>query len=127
MERNPWECPRCHHVNGPHVDQCPCEPRGGVTAARPAPVPSQPPATVSVTTSPHGFWYGGGGSGSSGPSPGDVVGGPGGGGGNGGAAVTGGEGITVHSHVHLDGKEIFKSVQRQALARQARSGGLRAV
>ncbi len=20
-----WECPRCHKINGPHVDQCDCK------------------------------------------------------------------------------------------------------
>lgn len=23
-ERAPWECPRCHRVNAPHVDRCDC-------------------------------------------------------------------------------------------------------
>lgn len=22
--RTGWECPRCHNINGPHVDQCSC-------------------------------------------------------------------------------------------------------
>jgi len=49
-DRFPWECPRCHHVNAPHVDQCPCGgPGGGVTADVPAPPPAQPPATVTMT------------------------------------------------------------------------------
>jgi len=49
LEPIPWECPRCHRVNGPHVDQCPCGPDGGVTAEVPVPAPSQPPATVTMT------------------------------------------------------------------------------
>jgi hypothetical protein len=24
--RQPWECPRCHRINGPHVDHCDCKP-----------------------------------------------------------------------------------------------------
>jgi len=49
-DRFPWECPRCHHVNAPHVDQCPCGgPGGSVTADVPAPPPAQPPATVTMT------------------------------------------------------------------------------
>jgi len=48
-DRFPWECPRCHRVNGPHIDQCPCGPDGGVAAEVPAPAPSQPPATVTMT------------------------------------------------------------------------------
>ena len=24
-ERKPWECPRCHKINAPHVDRCDCQ------------------------------------------------------------------------------------------------------
>jgi phage-related tail protein len=39
------------------------------------------------------------------------------------ASGTVGDGvIEVHSHVHLDGKEIFKTVQRESVGAQRRSG-----
>lgn len=26
IKREAWECPRCHKINGPHIDQCSCHP-----------------------------------------------------------------------------------------------------
>lgn len=27
-EQKAWECPRCHKVNAPHIDQCSCDAAG---------------------------------------------------------------------------------------------------
>lgn len=31
-----WECPKCHVVNGPHVDRCPCTAGAAAVAKAPA-------------------------------------------------------------------------------------------
>lgn len=38
-----WECPRCHRINAPHVDQCTCDSDGaGVVVLNPPVLPTLP-------------------------------------------------------------------------------------
>jgi hypothetical protein len=134
----PWQCPACKTWIRPDVSEHKCPPDDGVTASLPAPAPTQPPATISVTTRPHGLWYGQGGSGGattftgstitwvSNPATGGLLAAGCGGPGQAGDAATsasGGSDIVIHSHVHLDGKEIARSVQKEMLRHQQRNSG----
>ena len=44
-----WQCPQCGTWMRPDVTEHKCAPDGGVGAEVPAPAPSQPPATVTMT------------------------------------------------------------------------------
>ena len=49
MTAGPWQCPACKTWVRGDVTEHRCGPDGGVTAEVPAPAPSQPPATVTMT------------------------------------------------------------------------------
>lgn len=51
-ERNAWECPRCHKVNAPHVDQCSCDGNAVIGIPLP-PQPIVPPVTVPYVPWPY--------------------------------------------------------------------------
>jgi len=49
MKLESWQCPQCGTWMRPDVTEHKCTPDGGVSAEVPAPAPSQPPATVTMT------------------------------------------------------------------------------
>lgn len=103
---DPWQCPACKTWIRGDVAEHRCPPDGGVTAKVP---PSggggaggPGPATVSVTATPHAYWATSG-------------------------TITSGA-TSIPIHVHVDGKEIYREVTRQAMLYGSRGGGrLRAV